>query len=501
MKITLNGLDNPSNIITLSDCPTILTVSNTGTGDNASAYINVNNLSSISLGTEYYIEINGEKIYSTTDINKSLGRNFYITNQSNVSNQNIIASKIVSALKNINSLDVNYNIYQYFRDGALNNSVQIKAKEIGSKFNLTIKTNMPTGVLTISTTNGSNTDTLANGKNNKILIDIYTKHGDTQNRINSNNTELGKYVTTLEKTYYKDSLSFDLSPFLTTIANHSETTQFNIVIYSIVDTVLTTIGVLMNNYVSVGYLVNQGGTFLPKFTSAILAQNVKRGETKSVMNNTILYTFEPSVTFSLFADITVNNIPIVIQYKDSSYENIATDTTTIYPTNNLQDFTINLNQHNFTQSDYIDFIIPEVGTLRYKVIKPLNAVTENYRVYYNNSYGGVSFFDFTGERTEKRKTSVEYYQKQLFDFYKVNKSELNKIYDKTVDITVTLKSHNIEKDGTWQLYDLQNSTNAWTVVNGKTYTINITDMAISETTVPNIYTATVTYNYSLAVSF
>lgn len=501
MNITLNGLVNPKNIITLSGCPTILTISNTGTGNKASAYINVNNLSSVSLGTDYYIEVNGERIFSTTDISKSLGRNFYITNQSNVSNQNIVASKIISALKNVNLLDVNYNIYQYYSDGALNNSVQIHAKEIGSKFNLTISTNLPSGVLTISTTNGSNSDTLASGNINKILIDIYKKSGTSQDRINSENTALGEYVTTLEKTYYRDSLSFDLSPFLTTIVNYSETTQFNIVVYSIVDTALTTLGAVMNNYVSNGYLVNQGGTFLPKFTSAILAQNVKRGETKSVMNNTILYTYEPSITFSLFTDITVNNIPIVIQYKDSSYENIATDSTTIYPTNNLQDFTINLNQYNFTQSDYVDFIIPEVGTLRYKIIKPLNAVTENYRVYYNNSYGGVSFFDFTGDRTEKRKTSVDYYQEQLFDYYQESKSELNKIYNKTVDITITLKTHNMEKDGTWQLYDLQNSTNAWTVINGKTYTINITDMTIDETTVPNIYTATMTYTYSLADSF
>lgn len=501
MNITLNGLNNPSNIITLSDCPTILTISNGGTGDYASGYINIGSLNSVILGTEYYIEVNGERILSTNDISKSVGKRFYISNQSSVTNQLAVANKIIAALRNISTVDANYNIYQYYADNVLKASVILKAKEIGSKYNLTIKTNLPTGVITIGTTNGSNTDTLASGKSNKINIDIYSNQGASQPRINSNYPTIGNYVTTLEKEYFSKSVSFDLSPLLTTLIDYNNTTQYSIIIYSVIDANVTTIGSINNNYVTSGYLVNQGGTFLPKFTGSILAQNVKRGEPKPVYNNTILYTYEPTIVFSLYSDATVSNMNVVVDYKDSAYGTMTSQTIALFQNNNLQTFTLNLNVVNFNKSDYIDVTIPNVGVLRYKVIKPINATETNNRIYYNNSYGGVSFFDFTGDRTETRKTSIDYYQKQLFDFYNESKSELNKIYDKTVDITVTLKTHNLEKDGTWQLYDLQNSTNAWIEINGKTYTINITDVKIDKTTVNEIYVGTISYTYSLADSF
>lgn len=501
MDITLNGLSNPSNIITFSDCPTILTVQSQGTGIYANAFITIGNLNSVLLGTEYYIEVNGERILSTNDISKAVGRRFYLTNQSNITNQLIVANKIVSALRNMPFLEASYNVYQTVSNGTMNAIVKIMAKNTGSKFNITINNNLPSGVLSINNTQGTNTDTLAMGNSNKICVDVYALQGTDQSRINSTVVRQGDYVTTLEKEYFKDSVSFDLSPLLTTLVDYGYTTEYNMVIYSIIDTNFTTLGSINKNYISAGYLVNQGGTFIPKFTGNILAQNVKRGEIKSIYNNTILYIYEPKIVFSLYSDNSVTNMNVAVMYKDSAFNTLVSDVVPIYPNNNLQTFEIDLNIVNFNKSYYIDINIPNVGIVRYKIIKPINAVIDNQRIYYTNSYGGTSFFDFTGDRTEKRKTTIETYQKQLFDYYTENKSELTKIYGKTVDITVTLKTHNMEKDGTWQFYDLQNSTNAWTVVNGRTYSINITDVNIEETTVTGIYTATVTYTYSLADSF
>ena len=162
---------------------------------------------------------------------------------------------------------------------------------------------------------------------------------------------------------------------------------------------------------------------------------------------------------------------------------------------------ISLNQTLLNQSFYIDIVIPGVGTLRYNVIKPLKATDEIQRVYWTNSYGGISFFDFTGARTETRKTKVDYYQQNLFDYYDKDTAQLNKVYNKDVTITVSLSTHSIEKDGTWQFFDLQNSSNAWTYVNGKKYFITITDLKITESQVNDIYTATVEYEYSMGDTF
>ena len=162
---------------------------------------------------------------------------------------------------------------------------------------------------------------------------------------------------------------------------------------------------------------------------------------------------------------------------------------------------IPLDQSLLNESFYIDVVIPNVGTLRYNVIKPLKATNEIQRVYWTNSYGGISFFDFTGIRTETRKTKVDYYQTNLFNYYDDSSAQLNKVYNKNVDITVSLSTHSIEKDGTWIFFDLQNSTNAWTFVNGKKYFITITDLKITESNVNDIYTATVEYTYSLGDTF
>ena len=89
----------------------------------------------------------------------------------------------------------------------------------------------------------------------------------------------------------------------------------------------------------------------------------------------------------------------------------------------------------------------------------------------------------------------------MYDYYKSDKVELNKVYDKNVEITVTLNTHNIKKDGQWSLFDLQNSQYAWTVVNGVTYVINVDNLKIEESTVTGIYTASVDYTYSLGDTF
>ena len=186
----------------------------------------------------------------------------------------------------------------------------------------------------------------------------------------------------------------------------------------------------------------------------------------------------------------------------NSANNLYQETTeTIFTNNSLDTYTLNLNSTYLANSTYIDVIIPGLNTLRYNVIRPLNATDARdcQRIYWTNSYGGTSFFDFTGERTEQRKTSVDYYEKQLYDYYTSANQERKKVYNKDVDITVTLTTHNIERDGTWQLFDLQNSTNAWTTINGKNYKITVNDLSINESNnVNNIYTGQIRYEYSLA---
>ena len=141
-----------------------------------------------------------------------------------------------------------------------------------------------------------------------------------------------------------------------------------------------------------------------------------------------------------------------------------------------------------------------MGTLRFNVIKPVRTTDECQRVYWYNSWGGVSFFDFTGNRTEERKVKTTTYQDSVLDYYDNDTNERDYIYDKQNEITVKLTTHNIHKDGQWHLFDLQQSRTAWTYVNGEKYRIIVSDLTINTTSVTDIYTATIDYTYSMGVN-
>lgn len=501
MNITLNGLDNPSNIITLSGCPTILTVNDSGYGDKAMLTIEVSNLNSVTEGNNIYIEINGERITSTYDLNEVINRNFYISNDNSLTNKIFVAQTIVNALRSCPQLDANYNIYQGIQSSTLmSNIIYVVAKDIGIRNNLTYSTNASL-IFNIRNTIGSSTGELSSNIKTMVSVDIYALYGNTQPRIGGDVVPNGEYVTTLRKQYYKDETHFDLSPILTTLTNNNETVAYLLYVYATIDNKLQTLGQIGYNYAVNGYSVNQGGTYIPNFTNIKLAQNVSRGTARTPINSTILYTYEPRVVFSLFSQSNINSLQLTVSYKDSQLNELASELKSIFITENLSKIELGLNTVNFGLADYIDISIPNLGVLRYNIIKPLNATIENYRIFYNNSYGGVSFFDFTGDRKEDRKLTVDTYQKQLFDYYKSSLQELEKVYNKDTTITVTLKSHLIPKDATWQFYDMQNSTNAWTEINGTIYSIIINDVSVDETSTDGVYEATVKYTYSLADDF
>ena len=499
MKITLNGLEYPENIITFTNCPTILTMEDTWTGTKSRGTITVSTLSGNFDLDDSTISVDGYTIKSTSDMTKVVGSTFYLTHSNTSSSKLYVAYTIVNALRNVPSLSSKYNIYLDTRTAAFNPTVIIDCIENGNfPINISIPQNLRFE-LTTSSTVGSIASVFNGNYHNKILLDIYQVNNP--NRLNGTASTALTFITTLEKNVFNSNVSFDLSPIFNTYTEFNDMSQFMINVYRQVDGSITEIRTLTNIFATTGYLVNQGGSFMPRFTGCVLAQNVSRGAISSTLNKSLLYVYEPNIVFSMFADASVSSMSVNVNYLDGSLERINGSTQTIFAGNNLNTFTINLNEEYFNQSSYVDIVIPNLGTLRYNVIKPIHATEDCQRIYWTNSYGGTSFFDFTGNRTEERKTDIETYDKSLYDYYTTSRAELTQVYSKEVEITVTLSTHNIAKDGTWQLFDLQNSYNAWTVVNGKQYSVHITDIKIDETDVAGIYTGEIEYTYSMGDTF
>ena len=504
MNITYNGMTDAKNTVSFTRLPNILKIKENNNGTPASATITISDLSRVTSTKEYTLIINGVKLISTLSLVNAGGNKFYLSNSN--SDKTIVAYKLVETLRGLSTLPLNYDItLATASDGTLSPVITIMAKNNGMQFDLNIEgTLIDNNIATVSFTSGTSSSNLLKGIMNKVLVEVYqVNNPSTQDRIGSTTYQMGTYLTTLTKEAFGEEVSFNLSPLFSAITDYDTLSEVNLYIYIMNDNTLTLAGIMKDIYFTTGYMVNQGVNYLP-VPSTQLAQNVSRGTTKSTINNTILYVYQPTIQFTLyvpFATTAAKTINFKVYYINSANIPIKTTTTSYYIVKSMTSPVINLDQSLFDRSFYIDVVIPDVGTLRYNVIKPLKATDEIQRVYWTNSYGGISFFDFTGTRTETRKTKVDYYQQNLFDYYDKDSAQLNKVYNKDVSITVSLSTHSIEKDGTWQFFDLQNSSNAWTYVNGKKYFITITDLKITESQVNDIYTATVEYEYSMGDTF
>ena len=69
-------------------------------------------------------------------------------------------------------------------------------------------------------------------------------------------------VTTLEKNYYGSEAAFNLSPVLTTFAEYGNSLPYSLKVSSIVNGTYSLLGTIDTNYISIGYMVNQGAKYL-----------------------------------------------------------------------------------------------------------------------------------------------------------------------------------------------------------------------------------------------
>lgn len=476
--ITYNNIESASNLITFTDIPNILTVDDGQGGYYSSFRISVSAdwQGATSSNGQWYITFMGETITNVLDPKNAVNKNFYIAST--------VASTIASmvrAFRNCPSLSATFTIEMD------NNTVWFKSRANGNVFTQpNYYQSNATSYVSASASEGD-----ASQLNGQLVdVDIYAD---------------GEYITTLEKTCYGGMVQYNVSPVLATVTEAGRTTMYNMQVSAIdADGNYNVLGTVPMNYSSVGYMCNQGAKYLDNSYPNI-AQNYYRGKEKGdVNNNTILYIYSPHIPISLYKS-DMGGATITIDYLDSAYNVLTSQTyqwTAAYQEGSiLYDFTIDIATGEFApiyHSDtfYVDVTIPSAGKVRYNVIKPLRATEYAQRLLWRNSYGGTSFYDFTGERSESHELETMTYQKNIFNYYTDPMNELTKVYNNEVEYKVTIKSHLMEKDGIWVFNDLMQSPLVWTEVGGEKYAIIIDSVSVDETDQNDIYQATVTYHYS-----
>lgn len=495
-NIRLNGQSNVNNVTCFSYAPTVLELTSTNGGSYTIWQLDFQGNFTGMGNDDYWIKVNGITLTRVANPNDAKGLRFYMTDAYQDSVKKRMVDSVVEALRKIPELMAGYEVYIAKANNAMTTSIIIKARNYGlDSTPLEIDSNI--GFLKISHTMGSATTEFKNGN---LRIDVNRIY--PPRKYNGADTSTGSYITTLSKHTANDaSVKFDLGSVFASLTDEGEVAQFALHIYQVNDADLVEIATYNKVYNVNGYMVNQGGEFIPRFDNVKVALNAGRGENREYLNNTILYVYENTIPLSVYASDNINSIKYKLVYVGSDNTPLIDPIeTTVSVSAALNHLTIRLSDNYLAQSKYVDLDLGEYGKLRFNVIKPVRATDECQRVYWYNSWGGVSFFDFTGNRTEERKVKVQTYQDSVLNYYDNNTNERDYIYDKTNEITVKLTTHNIHKDGQWSLFDLQQSRTAWTYVNGERYRIIVSDLTINTTSVTDIYTATVEYTYSLGIN-
>ena len=422
----------------------------------------------VSADSQYYITLYGETISNVMQADKAINKRFFIQGDGEST-----ANSVANALRNCSSLAAEWDIYQTW------NSIFLRAKEIGVKFSGQYRnTNIPTEYLRFEATDGSSSSSLYSSK---IGIDVF--EGKTN--------DVNNYVTHLEKNFYGSECAFDISPVLATIGEYGKTKPFDLVISMTAKEGWWDELRNISGYTAIGYSANGSEPYLPITDGIVLQHNMVNSKPM------IRYVYGSTIPLSYLTPPSTSTWNVTITYLDSAF-NIINETTisdqSYSQTNLIQDREYYITYYPNTY--YIDLTLGE-DTVRYNVIKPLKATEYFQRILWRNEYNGVSFFDFTGPRTETVSIKPTTYEKNVFDFYDTNDYERKKIYKNDDEKTVKLTSHLLDKDGIYIFNSLAKSKRVWTFLNGRKYYVIPQSIEVNESNeYNNIYTANMTYIYS-----
>lgn len=466
MTITYDNFITPSRLLTFSDVPNILKVKETIVGSKGVfSFIFSGNLqSSVSGDAQYHLTFLDETVTNVMSPSKAKNKRFYIS-----SSPQSTAASFANALRNCPSLAAQFTIEHS------DDEVELVARTIGKKWTNVanyLDTNIPSANLTTTAYDGTAEPSDVYGC--KVQLEVFSE---------------GNYLTQLEKNYYGDECAFDVSPILATLSEYGKVKPYRFSISTISTNGDYSYRGSVSGFTTVGYVANQSDKCKLMNNSSILL-NTNR--------NQIRYVYGSSIQYSLIFGSS-NTAEVTYSVKDSTLSEIYTASTTYqgssYP-NGIADTSFTIPNQYYTLASYVDLTIG-TQSVRFKVIKPLKATEYYQRVLWRNEYGGIEFFDFTGQRTESDSVDIETYEKNIFDVYENPSYEIKKIYSNNVKKEVKLTTHLMEENGRWFVNSLMRSKKVWTTINGKLHYIILKAVEVTEDqNYNNIFTATITYEYS-----
>lgn len=419
MNITFNH-QNQNGIYIFDGQPNIITFED-GTYTGTPSRLTITCPDGLTAGEEgVIIEVNGEQITSVPVQSDAGPREFAISDVGMTT-----ANNICRALRNVSSLLVNFSVY-FGADRYGQGLVTVLARQLATEVS------------------GSCT-------NEYITIVSVPSGVQSSARVASVNVSKDSaYVATLEKTICSDRTNFDMSPVLSSLTEYGSLTPVTFTTWTSDAEGNVSTGRTYNMTAIKGYHTEGQPLYL---TGSTMLQNVQ---------GTLYIGAGQPLVFSWLNTVS-RDLDFVVKMLGSDYSTIgSTDATIERADNEIVDVSIDLS----SMSDevwYLDLLLPDGKSVKYNVIRPSRLSEGNVRMQWRNGMGGISFFDFTGARTEKNNLEYDTYRDEgsSYGYYDTGMRYDRIKRNASNDIEYTLQTHLVKEDSLGIFRDLARSERVW----------------------------------------
>ena len=366
------------------------------------------------------IEVNGEQITSVPVQSDAGPREFAISDVGMTT-----ANNICRALRNVSSLLVNFSVY-FGADRYGQGMVTVLARQLTTEVS------------------GSCT-------NEYITVVSVPSGVQSSARVASVNVSKDSaYVATLEKTICSQNTNFDVSPIISSLTEYGRLAPVTFTTWTSDAEGNVSTGRTYNMTAIKGYHTKGQPLYL---TGSTMLQNVQ---------GTLYIGAGQPLVFSWLNTVS-GDLDFVVKMLGSDYSTIGSTGATIERADNeIVDVSIDLS----SMSDevwYLDLLLPDGNSVKYNVIKPSRLSEGNVRMQWRNGMGGISFFDFTGARTEKNNLEYDTYRDEgsSYGYYDTGMRYDRIKRNASNDIEYTLQTHLVKEDSLGIFRDLAKSERVW----------------------------------------
>lgn len=366
------------------------------------------------------IEVNGEQITSVPVQVDAGPREFCVSSVGLTT-----ANAICRALRNVSSLLVNYDIY-FGEDRYGQGLVTVLAKQsVGYHLS------------------GSCTDQYIE------VVAVNNDDSSVAREASVGITSDGKYLATLEKTVCSSVSNFDLSPVLDSVAEYGKVGQVTCRTWLSDAEMNVTTGRTYNVSLIKGYHTEGQPLYL---TGSTMLQN----------NPQTLYISPNERLVFSYLNNTSSEVQCVVSVKDSAFNTLDSDNFD-FSGEGIIDCSFDISALMTDNTFYIDVDFGNGQSVRYNVIRPSRLSEGNVRMQWRNGMGGISFFDFTGARTEKNNLEYDTYRDEWssYGYYDTGMRYDRIKRNASNDIEYTLQTHLVKEDSLGIFRDLARSERVW----------------------------------------